>query len=71
MPDTIWVLLRELAKNGEIRIEGKDRAVVEKAIQALRKRLKDLFELDDDPFHPFRESRCYRSRFKMSSLPLD
>lgn len=67
-PNTAWVFLRELAlaKGNEFKRPLSEPAKVEKAVQALRKRLKDLFGLDDDPFHPYRRVHHYAPKFKLS-----
>jgi hypothetical protein len=70
-PSTAWVILRELAKKQELHRPQANAARVEKAMQALRKRLKDLFELVDDPFLPYRQVRCYAPKFKLSLLNPD
>ena len=67
-PNTAWVFLRELAraKDNEIKRPVREPARVEKAVQALRKRLKDLFALGDDPFRPYRQVKHYAPTFKLS-----
>ena len=66
--NTAWVFLRQLAlaKDNEIKRPVSEPARVEKAVQDLRKRLKDLFGLDDDPFHPYRQVKHYAPKFKLS-----
>ena len=66
--NTAWVFLRELAraKDNEIKRPVREPAKVEKAVQALRKRLKDLFALGDDPFRPYRQVKHYAPTFKLS-----
>jgi hypothetical protein len=69
-PNSAWILLRELAKAGGCferpLVVSEKLAKVEKAVQSLRNCLKKLFELNDDPFHPFRKVKCYQTRFKVS-----
>ncbi len=67
-PNTAWVFLRQLAlaKDNEIKRPVGEPAKVEKAVQALRKRLKDLFGLGDDPLRPYRQVKHYAPKFKLS-----
>ncbi|HCJ67502.1 MAG TPA: hypothetical protein DHV62_09360 [Elusimicrobia bacterium] len=65
LPDSQWELLKYLAKkNGELSWQ-KDSAKpnVQKRIQELRKRLKFLMGIDDDPFFPYRQYKAYKTKF--------
>lgn len=68
-PVSSWQLLNQLAsRDGEIprpRGSREDVRRVEKQIQELRRRLKVLFGLPQDPFWPYRKVNCYRTRFSI------
>lgn len=66
-PDQIWETLKLLAKNdGEIAWKDTDANVKLKPyIKDIRKRLKSLFNIDDDPFHSYRKVKTYRTKFKI------
>ena len=72
-PNKVWLLFHALAgtEDNEIPRPVFKPAQVEKGVQALRNRLKDLFGLDDDPFLPYRKAKCYTPKFKLSILSLD
>ena len=67
-PNTAWVFLRQLAlaKDNEIKRPADKPAQVEKAVQALRKKLKDVFGLNDDPLHAYHQVKHYAPKFKLS-----
>lgn len=68
-PGSAWHLLCELAKsNGNLKrpIAGKEISRVEKAVQALRKRLREYFRLQEDPFLDYRNVKCYQTKFKIT-----
>ena len=67
-PDTRWAILSKLAKNnGEItwktNINSKEKNMMSAAVRDIRKRLKDFFNIDDDPFHPYRKTKSYKTKF--------
>jgi polyhydroxyalkanoate synthesis regulator phasin len=73
VPNLAWNVLRELAINsGELQrpnVPGSQRQQIvslEKSVEAIRKRLKQLFGIDEDPFYPYREVKCYRTKFRIS-----
>jgi hypothetical protein len=73
VPNLAWKVLRDLAiKSGELQrptgpgAERKRLVRLEKSVEAIRKRFKQLFGIDDDPFFPYREVKCYRTKFKIS-----
>ena len=69
-PNYAWNLLRQFAgQNGQMeRPQGKrsDLTRMEKDVQAIRKRFKELFKIPDDPFLPYRQEKCYQTIFKIS-----
>jgi hypothetical protein len=72
-PDKLWNILTKLAqRTGEIgydeELDRKEKINLKKDISLLRKRLKALFGLDEDPFHPYdRKSKSYRAKFLISA----
>jgi hypothetical protein len=73
VPNLAWKVLRELAINsGKLQrpnVPGAQRKQIvslEKSVEAIRKGLKRLFGIDEDPFFPYREVRCYRGKFSIS-----
>lgn len=72
IPDSAWELLRKFAENGGTignsqQANGAPWPVVEKRVQILRKRLRQLFQIPDDPFEPYRRAKCYRAKFHIES----
>lgn len=71
VPDNQWKVLQHLAKcNGEISWKSeteslKDFPKFPKRIEILRKRLKDIMGIDEDPFYPYKEIKSYKSKFKI------
>jgi len=66
--DTRWAILSEFAKNnGEItwktNIKSKEKNRMTAAIRDIRKRLKDFFNIDDNPIHHYRKTRSYKTKF--------
>lgn len=63
-----WAYLRLLAGVGDDQMARRAHkpAVVEKAVQSLRKRLKEMFGLGDDPFLPYHQVKRYAPKFKLS-----
>jgi len=76
-PDMIWVTLRLLANNsGEFSWQDTGRSdrttlTLQKNISLLRKRLKTLFKISEDPFFPYHQSRSYKAKFTISANPED
>lgn len=73
VPNVAWRTLCKLAVNsGELqrsREPGAGRKQVvrlEKSVEAIRKGMKQLFGIEEDPFFPYREMGRYRSKFKIS-----
>jgi hypothetical protein len=70
-PVSSWKTLREIAtQGGQIeRPHSSPKSVsrLEKQIQDLRRRLRALFGLQDDPFFPYREVKCYRTKFEITA----
>jgi hypothetical protein len=66
-PTAAWACLRQLAENaGTVeRPKGfkSNRIQLEKQIQSVRSRLRKLFQVNDDPFEPFRAVKAYKARF--------
>jgi hypothetical protein len=67
-PDTKWVILKALARSqGSISWKDKTASPTWKPhIKALRKRLRDIFKIDDDPFFPYRRTSSYKAKFTIS-----
>jgi hypothetical protein len=68
-PDLAWVCLRSLAElagviERRVHFEKTGWKKIEKKVQTLRGRLKELFGIQDDPL-PFRERRAYEAQFKV------
>jgi len=65
-PNITWITFRRLAKSGIISkpSPGEDWTTVEKAIQRLRKMLRDQFKIPDDPV-PFVPGVGYKAQFKI------
>jgi hypothetical protein len=70
LPDSRWKILRMMAEhNGETswrsKISTEDRGRLSAAIKEIRRRLRELMTIEDDPFHPYRKSRGYKTKFKL------
>jgi hypothetical protein len=71
-PDIIWDTLLLLGKHdGEITWKTKDgsgeiTAKLKKRISILRKRLKNLFGISEDPFCPYTKKGGYKAKFRVS-----
>lgn len=67
-PDRKWELLKDLGRYcGSI--SWKDKSASSKLkphIKTLRKRLRALFKIDDDPFFPYRRTRGYKTKFSIA-----
>jgi hypothetical protein len=68
-PDTQWALLHILAENhGEISWKNSKAAdTIKKRKQVLGETLKAYFHIDDDPFHPYRNEKAYRTKFTIKA----
>ena len=67
-PDTRWAILRKFAENnGEINwstnIRQQNKNKMSAAVRDIRKRLKEFFKINDDPFHPYKSTRSYITQF--------
>ena len=66
-PNKQWELLQELAvSSGEISWEsrGANRKITKRK-SVCAKSLKEYFQLDSDPFHPYKENNSYKAKFKI------
>ena len=67
LPNTLWEMIVFLAENnGEISWSTPDVNVevfTVKKFSLLRKRLKELFKIEDNPFYPYRPNRAYKVKF--------
>jgi len=67
-PNSRWGILKRFAEyNGEItwntNIENKEKNTMSAAVKDIRKKLKVFFDIDDDPFHPYRKTKSYKTKF--------
>jgi len=67
-PDNLWTLLCTFAKlNGEIswdaKINEKMKNNISTSVRVIRKRLKEFFKIKDNPFHPYKSTRSYITKF--------
>jgi len=69
-PDTRWATLSEFAKNnGEIgwsketKINELTRKTLKAAVRDIRKKLRAFFNIGDDPFHFYRKTNSYKTKF--------
>lgn len=70
LPDSQWEVLKDFgAQNGEISW-GSQRAQlkIQKKIQKIRKRLRNLIGIDGDPFYPYRKYKAYKTKFKIEDI---
>jgi hypothetical protein len=70
LPDTLWDILRVLARHGgEVdrgsKTSQKVKGQMKAAIKEIRKRLKALVGIADDPFYPYREKQAYVAKFTL------
>ena len=71
MPNSLWKTLKILATfHGEIsfksKVDEKAKKPLKKMISNLRKKLKSIFNIDDDPFYDYKISKAYRTKFALS-----
>ena len=68
-PTAAWACINQLAQNAGTIERPKEfrsnRTSLEKQIQTVRARLRELFQITDDPFEPFREAKAYKARFSI------
>lgn len=67
-PDRKWEILKLLAQN-QGSISWKEKSASSKLkphIKVLRRRLRDLFKMSDDPFFPYRQTNSYKAKFTIS-----
>jgi len=67
LPNTQWALMRILAANkGQLNWNDPEAAEnVKKKKQLLSETLKKFFQIDDDPFYPYRGEKSYRTKFSL------
>ncbi len=68
-PNSKWTLLATLAKRGG-QLDWSNPEASEnyrKKKQLLSETLKAFFEIDDDPFYPYKDERAYRTKFKLKA----
>ena len=71
-PDVQWRLLEHFVRNGVV-VEShrgtdfKSRNALQKGVQKLRQRLKEVFGLDDDPIEYDVVENCYRAKFQVTT----
>jgi hypothetical protein len=72
LPDTRWGYLQVFAQNsGEISWETeemdlKDRKALPHAVTDIRKRLRELIGIEDDPFYDYKTAKAYKTKFEIS-----
>lgn len=75
MPNTRWVILREMACHGglidwESRwMSPKDRNKLSSAISVISKRLLEVLLIDERPFEPYKKIKMYKSKFTLRAEP--
>ncbi|HLY59993.1 MAG TPA: hypothetical protein VKV95_04435 [Terriglobia bacterium] len=73
-PDRNWEILREFATNNGVIASTKEAAdwpKLEKAVQTLNKRLKELFTLSERPIIYDKQGKAYRTRLTLIPPPDD
>ena len=71
LPDSKWEILKEgFARfagelSWETPIDPRWKKNLKSTVKELRKRLKSIMSIDDDPFYPYRKIKAYRTRFKI------
>ncbi len=75
IPDTRWAILREFAaRNGTISwsdINVKHSDKMKSAIKDIRKRLKAVLGVAEDPFYPYRQVKAYKTRFTLRDVTVN
>lgn len=71
LPDTVWGILRAIAKAGgsidwDSKIEPEEKRRLKPAVAKIRKRLITFMRIKDDPFHPYRKQKAYMPKFALS-----
>ena len=68
-PDSRWERLKSIAQEGRFsRGPAGNKKVIqvrEKAISDIRGRLKQFFEIEEDPFFPYRKHRAWVPKFEI------
>lgn len=73
VPDLLWRLLRVFALRGGVvpfdaeELSQRELVNLKRQVSELRRRLRALLQLEDDPFRPTRTSRRYETRFTIST----
>ena len=69
LPNTQWALMNVLAeKGGQLGWENSEAADnIKKRKQVLSDTLKAFFQIDDDPFYPYRDEKAYRTKFTLKA----
>ena len=71
MPDSRWVILREMACNAglidwESRwVRPKDRNKMSSAISSISKRLIEILQISEQPFEPYKKHKRYKPKFAL------
>ena len=68
-PDKAWTALLMIVTRGPLSLEDFDRDrnnISKHTISKLRKRLKQIFQINDDPFHSYWKKHAYIPRFNAS-----
>lgn len=75
IPDTRWAILREFAARngtiswGDINVKHSDK--MKSAIKDIRKRLKAVLGIAEDPFFPYRQVKAYKARFILRDVTIN
>ncbi|MBR59543.1 MAG: hypothetical protein CMH54_16200 [Myxococcales bacterium] len=68
-PNRCWSVLQKLTEHGEFSwetdIDQRTRNQAKKAIQIIRKKLKEIIGIDEDPFENYRKVKAYKPKFKL------
>jgi len=67
-PDNKWAIFIIFAENnGEVdwntKLDKKQSNNLSAVVKDIRKRLKNFFNISDDPFHPYRQTKSYKTKF--------
>ena len=75
-PSTLWGFFHQMAiMNGEMTFQDsvnsfKDPEKVKKWVSQIRKKLQQVFpNIPDDPFHPYKQAKGYKTRFFLNIYP--
>jgi hypothetical protein len=69
-PNRAWFILKQLADHGgriprPRELTGPGLTALEKRIQSIRRKMRELFQIPGDPFKSFRPNYVYEARFKV------